>query len=314
MRVFQFLSMLDPRLTARLARASASLDAVAVLDLEDSLWDVTDETRTASLKAAGRRNLCALAEQQPELFARQKMGVRLNRLAGPDAEMDLAALTKVSRYATLDSVVVTKIESESDLHAWASELRQRGVAYRHLVPIVETRAGMDRLDSIAAGAKRAAVDWIVYGHYDYALDSSWWPVPDHDQPGFWQHARPFIEQVERHGVGYVHPPFFQLTDLDRFGAILERLEGWCQRDYGVITLGRQQTAFAANGRTEPPTARPRAPAIDEDPARHAKRIIGAFLANKRPSVSFAIDPQRGEFISPHVYLAALDYQRRNGDD
>ena len=41
MRIYQFTAIQPPAVTVRLIRASAGADTTVVLDLEDSLWDVT---------------------------------------------------------------------------------------------------------------------------------------------------------------------------------------------------------------------------------------------------------------------------------
>ena len=53
MRIYQFTAIQPTAVTARLIRASDGPSTTVVLDLEDSLWDVDDEARTAQLKAAG---------------------------------------------------------------------------------------------------------------------------------------------------------------------------------------------------------------------------------------------------------------------
>jgi hypothetical protein len=73
MRIYQFTAIQPPAVTARLIRASAGADTTVVLDLEDSLWDVDDEARTAELKAAGRAALKDLARSHANLFAGQPM-------------------------------------------------------------------------------------------------------------------------------------------------------------------------------------------------------------------------------------------------
>ena len=312
MKVFQFLAVQEPRLTARLAQSSASLDVVVVLDLEDALWDVTDERRTTDLKAEGREHLLGLVRDHADLFARGQFGVRLNRWSSPDAALDLDALARARRLVELDSIVLTKVESEADLIDWATSLRDHGIVYRALVPIVETRAGIANLEAIAEGARRLGIAWLVYGHYDFSLDSGWWPVPDHDQAAFWRHVGPLIERIERQGLCYVHPPFFQLHDMDRFEGILSRLDATCGREFGVITLGRGQTSWASGRARRGPASRvpPLTEVVSEDPDAHATRIVAAFMAGKRPDLSFAIDLPRGEFISPHIYLAAREHLGR----
>jgi len=309
---FQFIAVAEPRLTARLVRQSAGLDATLVLDLEDALWDIDDEARTAQLKAQGRRDFQALTITDPGLFADQRVGVRVNRLNGVHAAADLEALGEVARRLTLECVVVTKVESGADLDAWLAELDRHRVTHRGLVPIVETVAGLANLAVILARAAELGIEWVVYGHYDHALDAGWWPFLELDSTDFWQLAQPIIEQVEGHGLRYVQPPFFQLHRPDRFAHVLTSLTRACRLSAGAITLGRQQTALAVEFDGSPiapgsPDAGAARAITSEELARRARHIVDTYSANRRATASFAIDGRSGEFISPHLYLAAQHY-------
>lgn len=299
---FEFLAAGEPRLTERLVRSSAPLGATVVLDLEDALWDLEDEQRTAALKADGRRNLLALAARNERLFAGQPVGVRVNRLRGPDAAEDLEALEALPPGVSLSCVMVTKIESPDDVRGWVEEFNRRAIRYGELVPIVETVAGLANLDAICVAARSAGVRWLVYGHYDFCLDAGWWPFPELDDAEYWRHVAPLVARIEAAGLGFVQPPFFHLRDLDRFAAVLTRLAGVSGRTFGAITLGRAQTAVAA--RFAPVATAPQpAAAAPGDPIELARRICADYSA-KRRGLSFAIDRRGGEFISPHLYLAA----------
>ena len=45
----------------------------------------------------------------------------------------------------------------------------------------------------------------------------------------------------------------------------------------------------------------------------ARRVIETYLATRRHPGGFALDPLTGEFISPHVYLAARTFLHQVGD-
>jgi citrate lyase beta subunit len=286
----------------------AALGATVVLDLEDALWDVTDDARTHQLKAQGRRNLVTLAEDHPDLFATQPVGVRLNRLVGAHATADLEALAQLSRRATLECVVAPKIEAAAEVAAWRSELDRANVRYRGIVPIVETVAGLANLADVLAGARRIGVDWVTYGLYDHALDAGWWPIPELDSERFWEVARPIIDEVEAAGMHYVQPPFFQLHRPERFSRIVARLNGACRRRPGAIALGLAQTALVMTHEAVDLDADAVATEHERrDPDATARHIVESYEANRRPAASFAVDGRSGEFISPHLYLAAQRY-------
>jgi citrate lyase beta subunit len=316
-RTFQFLSMQPPETAARLIRASRRGSATIVLDLEDGLWDVTDEARTGRLKAGGRRDFVSLAAAHPELFEQHPIGVRINRLSGPEAERDLEALAEAARSVELECVVLTKVETALELVECSAALRARRIGCRGVVPIVETRRGLSNFDEIARGAGRAGVEWLVYGHFDFALDSGWWPIPEPDEPRFWEHVEPLIERIEAAGLGYVQPPFLATHDGSGFERLVARLAHTCTREFGVITVGLRQSALAerlgdAEGRLADrvPDSPPRGAT---DPLVLARHVTAAYLAGRRPDAGFALDPRSGEFIPPHVYLAAQRFLHEVGE-
>jgi citrate lyase beta subunit len=320
MRTFLFLAMQRAELSARLVRAASRTSATIVLDLEDTLQDVLDRERTQVLKAAGREDLITLAREHRELFEGHAIGVRVNGSSGPEAERDFEALGRASRFVELECIVLPKVGSEQDLANGLSAIKAHDVACRSLVPIVETRRAMANLDEMLAAAVWAGVPWLVYGHYDFSLDSGWWPFPEHNEPAFWELVEPMIARIEAAGLGYVHPPYLQIHDDAGLAAVLDRVRRVCNREFGFLAISRRQATTAewlgscadeTAGESSPVALRRRAA---EDPLALARRIVGADQANHRPGAGFALDPRRGEFISPHAYVAACQYLRREAHE
>ena len=319
MRILQFTSMQDPALTARLVRATRRAAATVVLDLEDSLWDVLDDKRTPGLKEAGRANLVALARADRALFSGQPIGVRVNRVTGPYAGLDFEALGRASRHVEFECIVPTKVESAADIHANLSGLRAARVAHRGLVPIVETRLGLANLEEILEAAAGAGVEWLIYGHFDHALDCGLWPFPEPDEDRYWDAVEPLVRRFESAGLGYVHPPYFQTRDEAGMTSILARLARTCAREFGVLTVGPRQTVAmirlfgeirSGHGASVRGGVRAQAVQTNGTPADQARHVMETFIAARRHSSGIALDRASGEFISPHVYLAARDYLRR----
>ena len=235
-RILQFASMQQPEVMARLIRLTRRSQATVILDLEDGHWDPTDEMQTEALKAAGRANLVALARTHPALFARHPIGVRINRISGPDVALDFDALAEASRFVAFECVVPTKVETGAELHDIVGNLRGRGVAFKTIVPIVETRRGLANVDEILDVAQRIDIEWLAYGHFDFALDSGWWPFPEPHEVRYWEHVEPLIRRWESAGLGWVHPPYFQTRDRAGMAGIIGRLQRTCTREFGIITV------------------------------------------------------------------------------
>jgi hypothetical protein len=104
--------------------------------------------------------------------------------------------------------------------------------------------------------------------------------------------------------------------------IIGRLERTCTREFAIITVGLGQTELAnrlsggarsSDEVLEPaPSLTPGTPS-NETPADLARHVVETFLATRRHPGGFALDPRSGEFISPHLYLAARAYLHGVGD-
>src|SRR5262245_25484797 len=314
MRTFMFLALRAPELTARLVRAASRTRATVVLDLEDALWDPTDQARTTELKAAGRASLSALADEHPRLFRRQPVGVRINRILDAEGLRDLEALEAVTGRVPLACVMVPKVESTNEVATAAARIAQLGLPPEALIPIVETRAGLADLDAILATARAACVEWLVFGLYDFVLDTAWWPLPDHEGDELWAIVGPLVERVENAGLKYVDPPYARLEDDAGLSRILHRLTRTCRGEFGALTVGLRQAAaanrFATGGALA--TLPGETTAQRSDPLDLARRVVDVYNARSRTDTSFTLDRPSGLFISPHAYVVARRYLEVHG--
>ncbi len=315
-RTFQFLSIQKPPVTAKLLNRLLPFDATIIMDLEDGLWDPVNPDRTPSLKAQGRNDLLGLIKTAPGILARQRIGVRVNRLASPEFSHDLATLKTISQFGVLSCIVLTKIESVEDIDACIDHFATSASRYDELIPIVETRLGLHNLKKIVAAANHRRIRCVVYGHYDYSLDAGHWPFLEHDEGDFWKHVTPIIHEIENGGLSYVHPPYFQMYDDAGFTTIIQRLRTLCRREFGVLTVALQQTRIscveakikidrAATAILHPARSRSEQESIEF--AEHIKMI---YEQNRRPNYGFVIDPHAGRFVSAHEYIAASSFLKK----
>jgi hypothetical protein len=128
-----------------------------------------------------------------------------------------------------------------------------------------------------------------------------------------------IRRWEAAGLRFVQPPNFQTHDRAGMAAVLQRLARTCTREFGILTVGLRQTEvllrLSCKTRSEddvPGTSHNAAVSEPTDlaPADYARHVMETFVAERRHSGGVALDRKSGEFISPHIYLAARDYLRR----
>jgi citrate lyase beta subunit len=314
-RTLNLLAIQKPEVTARLIRQVKGMQAIVVLDLEDSLWEVGDPARTEALKAGARRDLLELARTRPDLFQRFKIGLRINKTTTPEFTADLAVLSEIARSLPLSVIVPTKVESAQELQQCRRELDEQGVACEALIPIVETGEGMAHLPEILSTAAQIRIPAVIYGHYDYCLSTGLWPFPDFDEKSFWELAEPFLTAVETAGLSYVHPPLFSMYDDDLFMGVLGHLQRRCRLPWGMLTFGPRQTKLCADlisGRVPAGgiNLRESTSVLEDELVRRAREIIQAYNSHRKENKSFAIDPRTGLFIAPHHYAAALAFLRK----
>jgi hypothetical protein len=313
-RTLNLLAIQKPEITARLIRQVSGVEAVIVLDLEDSLWDVTDPARSAALKASARQDLLELTRIHPEIFLQNKIGARINKTATPEFTADLAVLSVIAQTLPLSILVPTKVESARELHQCQQALDNYGVNCEAIAPIVETPEGVANLPEIASTAAQSGIPAIVFGHYDYSLSAGHWPFLEFDETGYWEIAGRFIDQVERTGLGYIQAPLFSMYDDKLFLGVLGQMNKHCRNPFGMLTFGPRQTKLcadlvAARIQADPVYLRETEECTEPERNRLAREVQQIYESHRKEGKSFAVDPRTGRFIAPHQYAAALDCLR-----
>ena len=267
-------------------------DAV-ILDLEDSV--------APSDKPAARKSVAeALARPR-----RARGYVRVNAPSTPFCFRDLLETI----HAKVDGVVVPKIESAADLHAvdWvmANLEREQGIAEGSidLMPIVETAAGVQRVDRILQarslrpykGAWR--VKRIAFGAGDYANDVGLSPTLDEAELA---DARSRLVLSSR-AAGMENPidsPWFHFKEVDAFRRALERsLRCGFQ---GRLCVHPDQVG---------PVNEAYLPSVEE--VSRAERIVAAFeAAEAKGEAAIQVDGQMIDYPIVHRARTLLETMRK----
>jgi citrate lyase subunit beta/citryl-CoA lyase len=258
-------------------------DAV-ILDLEDSV--------ATSDKPATRKPVAeALARTR-----RCRGYVRVNAPSTPFCHGDLVE----TLHKGVDGVVVPKIESAADLHAvdWlmANLERERGITEGSidLMPIIETAAGVQRVDRIlqARSLRGYHAPWrvkrVAFGAGDYANDVGLAPTLDEPELA---DARARLVLASR-AAGMENPidsPWFHFKEADAFRRALERSRR--SGFQGRLCVHPDQVA-PVNAAYSP----------SEEEIARAERIVAAFReAEAKGAAAIQVDGQMIDY--PIVYRA-----------
>jgi len=267
-------------------------DAV-ILDLEDSV--------APSDKPAARKSVA-------DALKRPRSGrgyVRVNAPSTPYCFRDLLE----TLHAKVDGVVVPKIESAADLHAvdWvmASLEREQGIAEGaiDLMPIVETAAGVQRVDRIlqARSLRPYKGPWrvkrIAFGAGDYANDVGLSPTLDEAELA---DARSRLVLASR-AAGVENPidsPWFHFKEADAFRRALERSRR--SGFQGRLCVHPDQVA---------PVNEAYLPSVEE--VSRAERIVAAFeAAEAKGEAAIQVDGQMIDYPIVHRARTLLAVMRK----
>jgi citrate lyase beta subunit len=150
MVIYQFIPVAAGRVMERLIR-SMGPGTMAVLDLEDGYLDVRDSGRTGGRRARGREQLLELCANAKGRTNGRAVAMRVNVAGSEDFARDLPVVRAASETFGLASVMLPKVESAEQLRRAHADLSSEGVEFGDLVPMVETRKGMDRILGISFG-------------------------------------------------------------------------------------------------------------------------------------------------------------------
>ena len=280
-RTFLFAPGNHPRRVEKALGLEA--DAV-ILDLEDAV--------AVSDKPAARKSV-AEALRRPR---RGRGYLRVNAPSTPFCYRDLVE----TLHDKVDGVFLPKVESAADLHAvdWlmAALERDQGIAEGSidLVPMVETAAGVARVDRIvqARNLRPYSGPWrvkrVAFGAADFSFDAGL--APSLEEPEL-ASARDRVVLASR-AAGMEAPldsPWFHLRDMDGFRRALERSRrGGFQ---GRLCVHPDQVPVANQAFT---------PSADE--VARAERIDAAFReVEAKGGAAVEVDGQMVDY--PVVYRA-----------
>ncbi len=305
-KVFQYVPMSMSRALTRVIPRVLNIGCVPILDIEDSVQDTLNPENTPALKKAARESVPALASQAFDQMPK-RVYLRINALRSGEFQKDVALLDELVDLGFQVGAFLPKVESLNDL----IEIRDAlGFDPRYLkaIPIIETVNGVRNLSEILDHRSGLDIEYVHYGHFDYSLDAECWPFYDQTSSEFWKIVDDLIFKVESAGTRYMHTPFGLLYNFGLFEQVIRTVAERCKHGFGITALTSDQSQHGTGielGKTILPVAQQ-----DVDKLSLAEKIVSEFEGNLRSKRSFAMNPDNGEFITPHHYKMAKLYISR----
>lgn len=268
-------------------QAIVAAEGVVCFDFEDSIQGI-DPAATVAAKQVQRRQVRQLLQSSG--LAPDHLAVRLNAPHTPHYAADVQALRGLPG---LHAVFVPKAEHPDALR---QVLRELSLPVRHVVPVVETRAGFAALPELLA-LSDTRLGLVAFGHCDYNLSCGHFPFFHHDAEPYWAWLAELDAHAQAAGKQLLNSPLLQLANADLFGAVLHRLRSFPSA-VGQITLCLSQTLACGQAAVHPASAL-RTGAAPEC----AQALVRRFEQAQPGARAFAVDARR-RLISPHEYAAA----------
>lgn len=317
--IYQFIPVAPGRVMERLIR-SMGPGTMAVLDLEDGYLDVRDSGKTGERRARGREQLLELCANAKGRINGRLVAMRVNVAGSQDFVRDLSVVRAVAETFGLAAVMLPKVESADQVRRAHADLSAEEIDFGGLIPMVETRKGMDRIDEIIAAAVELGSPAVVYGHHDYWLDAGAWPFPGPRDKSYWEPVERVAQPALAAGLRYIHPPEAELRDEALLAGMVSRLRSTCGDRFDILSAGMSQTSLLMRLVEEASSTKPRVESLAEqsvldavEKKRLAEETCDLFEGNNRQEHSFSADARSGRFISPHEYLAAKNFLREFAD-
>lgn len=312
--IIQYLPLTHPKATLRFMKRLNSAGVMCILDLEDSAQDPFNVEVTKNLKNDARSNFLHLAKNSNQDTHRSSLPtfVRVNDMKTSFFKDDMSAIIDIVNAGfPVDGIFLPKVNNYDEV-IFASELLVPAKHAIEIVPMIETKEGMNNLEDIlVADLDHCRFTKIHYGHFDYCLDANLWPFPDPNHKDFWDLITPMIELINSYKKIYIHTPFPFPKNNDLFWSSVYYLKSiFPEENPWICTLNAELSSSLIPEIVAPIDLIGLNKSIQfaKNEAENIKRDFMSGRANKR---SFGVSS--GRFIPPHQYFAALNFLEFNKD-
>ncbi|HET8963424.1 MAG TPA: aldolase/citrate lyase family protein [Chitinophagales bacterium] len=278
--------------------------AILCFDFEDGIMNPFNKEMTSLLKEKAREDFIRLYYLMNNSIKNYKIGVRLNNNYTSDFEKDLIAIGDKK----FDSIFLPKTEQLQDIDFILDKLNIYNIEYKNIIPIIESKDGMENLDSILQS--NTGIKKIAFGHCDYNLNLNIYPFFHQDSWEYWKWINVLISISNKYEVQIINSPYLNIFNTDFYSSMLNYIVKKKNQFCGQVTLTTHQSELC-NSITP------------------SKELFTVHLENKNQisaDKSFAINlisefelnnklkgltKSQNNLISPQEYLASKQFIKDN---
>ncbi len=304
MRTYHFIKY-DANTSLDNLLVNSNCQTTICFDFEDSIQDCIEPSNTDALKENHRKHFKSIIDKNQ--LNQYKIGVRINPIDSKDFQLDIQLLYEIDFVSVL---FLPKVSQSIQLQNLEDELNEIGLSYDEIIPVIETKNGMDNLDEILS-FKSQKISGIAFGHCDFNLDCQFYPFYHQDSREYWTWVAKIYQNSNTRNLRLINSPFLELNDFVAFKNVLATLYAIGGENLGQITLSKEQTdicnLFSENQKHS--SAPKLSNRLDQRvPDSYAKKFIESFQQNNRKK-GFAINGNK-VILSPQEYLASLHFQQK----
>ncbi len=298
--IFQYISALTnkPILKRLINRLSVNNKINIILDLEDSIQDVRNETNNIVLKSEARNNLKNLLQDKIDI----NIGIRINQINTYDFRKDIEFLEE-NIFFKWEYIVLPKVENLIDIQEYLKYLKK--IQYNELIICIESQKGFINLKEILS-INLKSISKIQFGHFDFFLDKGIFPIPNQDNFIFWEYCNKIISETEMYGYTYLHSPVSKL-ESNFVLSVSNYLSSKCKNKFGIATVSINQSKILYKTNIEDAKPLKIKKEHNRDKRLYALQIIKYFETSKKKSFGFMCNLKDKCFIPPQEYFSAIKY-------
>ena len=273
--------------------------------MEDSAQDLFDKQNNKNLKKISREGLKYLYDKN--ILENTETFVRINSQKSEFYQHDVQTISSIlEKKSSIKGIFLPKVENYDQIKDCYDQLSTSKKNKFTIVPMIETEKGLKNLDKILLQDKsNDIIKYVHYGHYDFCLDSNFWPFPEPYHFEYWKIIEEISKSVIKHKKKYIHTPFPLIETESIYWSSID----YMQKNLSIDQINLSLVNIDLNYINQPNKIKlTKLKNISNDPhykTVFAKKIINEYLSNKSKNKSFSLSRKR--FIPPHLYLAAKKY-------